>query len=203
MRGVLVVFEGVDGAGKSTQLARLAERVAARGREVVRRFEPTDGPIGREIRRRAREGPPLTPREELDLFVADRREHVAEHVGPALARGAVVLQDRSFYSSAAYQGARPGLGLRPDEIVAMHAWCPRPDLVLVLDLPPADGLERVARRGRGDAFEERSLQEAVRAAFLALAVDDPRLRVVDARGPADEVAAAIWDHVAPLLDAPG
>jgi dTMP kinase len=198
---VFIVFEGVDGAGKSSQLARLAERVDAAGREVVRLVEPTHGPIGAEIRRRAREGPPLGAREELDLFLADRRQNVDEQVRPALARGAVVVQDRYYHSTAAYQAARPELGLGPDEVIALHAgWAPRPDLVLLLDLPVARGLERVRRRGPGDAFEEVGRQEAVRRTFLALAAADPTFAVIDAARDPDPVAADVWARVVRLLD---
>lgn len=201
-RGVFIVFEGVDGAGKSSQLARLADRVAASGREVVRLVEPTHGPIGAEIRRRAREGPPLGAREELDLFLADRRQNVDENVRPALARGAVILQDRYFYSTASYQVARPELGLSPEEVVALHdSWAPRPDLVVLLDLPVSSGLERVRRRGPGDAFEEVGRQEAVRRTFLALADADPRFAVVDAGADEATVAREVWARVAPLLEA--
>lgn len=204
MRGLFIVFEGVDGAGKSSQLARLAERLSASGREVVRLVEPTHGPIGAEIRRRAREGPPLGAREELDLFLADRRGNVDDNVRPALARGAAVVQDRYYFSTAAYQAARPELGLGPDEVVALHApWAPRPDVVLLLDLPVASGLERVARRGPGDAFEEVGRQEAVRRTFLALAAADPAFAVIDAAGDEAQIAERVWAAVAPLLEGPG
>lgn len=196
---LFVVFEGPDGAGKSTQLARLAERIEARGRRVVRLLEPTHGPVGAEIRRRAREGPPFGPREELELFLRDRRENVDRNVRPALARGDVVLQDRYFFSTAAYQAARPALGLTPGDVVALHDWAPRPDRVVLLDVPVDRGLARVARRGPGDAFEERTLQEAVRRNFLALAGSDPTISVVDAARPEAEVEADVWAAVASLL----
>lgn len=199
-KGLFLVFEGIDGAGKSSQLQRLAARLRAAGHEVLCLREPTDGPCGAEIRRRAREGPPLPPQEELDLFLQDRRENVAERVLPALAAGKAVLQDRYFYSTAAYQAARPELGLSPAEVVSLHAWAPLPDLVLLLDLPVDEGLRRVVRRGRGDAFEERALQERVRKNFLALAARDPRFRRIDAGRPEEEVAAAVWDAVRPLLE---
>lgn len=201
MRGIFIVFEGGDGAGKTTQVARLAQRLEAAGREVVKLVEPTHGPIGSEIRRRAREGPPLGAREELDLFVADRRRNVEDAVRPALARGAVVVQDRYYFSTAAYQAARPELGLTPEDVVALHDWAPRADRVVLLDLPVAGGLDRVRRRGPGDAFEEVGRQEAVRRTLLALAGRDPSFAVVDASGTPDEVAARVWASVAPLLGA--
>ncbi len=194
------MLEGIDGAGKSTQLARLAERIAASGRRVVRLVEPTDGPHGRQIRERARHGPPLAPREELELFLADRRENVRDNVLPALERGDVVVQDRYYLSTAAYQAARPELGLAPEDVVRLHEWAPVPDLVLLLDLPVDEGLGRVGRRGAEDAFEDASLLARVRTNFLALAAHDPTIQRVDAGAAPDAVAAAIWERVAPLLE---
>lgn len=194
-----MVFEGVDGAGKSSQLRRLAERLMARGRTVTRLVEPTDGPHGREIRRRAQHGPPMAPQEELDLFLADRRENVAHNIEPALERGEVVLQDRYFYSTAAYQAARPELGLTPSDVVALHDWAPVPDLVVLLDLPVETGLSRVSGRGARDAFEHAELQERVRANFLRLVEDVACFRRVDAGRTEEQVAAEVWALVEPLL----
>ncbi|MEZ6186466.1 MAG: dTMP kinase [Planctomycetota bacterium] len=202
MQGRFLVFEGPDGAGKSSQLATLAARVAALGREVVRLVEPTHGPIGSEIRQRAQHGPPLSAQEEFDLFVADRRVNVREAIEPALARGAVVIQDRYFYSTAAYQAARDELGLSPDDVLAAHAWAPRPDRVLLLDVPVEVGLARVAARGAGDAFEREDRQQRVRASFLRMAETIPRFRRIDATQSPDQVAAEVWEHVRELLEAP-
>lgn len=200
-RGLFLVFEGVDGAGKSTQIQRLAQRIEALDRRVVRLAEPTHGPEGEEIRRRAREGPPLAAKEELELFLADRRRNVYESVRPALDRGDVVLQDRYFYSTAAYQAAREELGLTPRQVIELHAeWAPRPDLVLLLDLPVDVGLQRVAGRGAGDAFEQRSLQELVRRNFLALAEEEPNFRLIDGQPDPDLIEAEVWMAVAPLLE---
>ena len=194
------MFEGIDGAGKSSQVARLIEALQARGRSVERLVEPTDGPHGSELRRRARHGPPLSAQEELELFLADRRENVAEGILPALAAGRDVVQDRSYFSTAAYQATRPELGLSPDQIVALHSeWAPLPDLVLFLDLPVDVGLARVARRGAGDAFEVEGRQRRVRENFLALAAVTPCFRRVDAAQDPAAVAAAVWAHVLPLL----
>ena len=104
-RGKLIVFEGLDGCGKSTQLARAAERLCARGLDVVERREPTDGEFGRKIRAMARSGVAVAPETELEWFFADRREHMDDVVGPALAAGRIVLSDRSYISTVAYQGA--------------------------------------------------------------------------------------------------
>ena len=191
----------MDGAGKSTLLRRLAERITGLGRSVVCLAEPTHGPEGEELRRRLREGPPLTPQEELELFLADRRRNVFENVRPALDRGDVVLQDRYFYSTAAYQAARPELSMTPRQLLELHAeWAPRPDLVLLLDLPVEAGLARVAGRGPGDAFEVMTLQERVRQNFLAMACEEANFRRLDAAQPEELVAAEAWMAVAPMIE---
>lgn len=164
---VLVVFEGIDGSGKTTLSKASAEAIRASGRRVVWTREPTDGPYGARLRQAAARGERFAPREELELFMADRAQHVTDVVRPALDRGDHVVQDRSFYSTAAYQGAR---GLDRDAILERgRSVAPEPDLLFVLDLPVEDALARVAERGAvRDAFEhERALQD-VRAFFQGL-----------------------------------
>lgn len=188
-RGLLIVFEGTDGSGKSTQLPRLAARLEAGGRRVVRTREPYDCPAGRAIRALARSERPAAPEQEVALFFEQRRAHVREIVRPGLARGDVVLSDRYFVSTAAYQGAR---GLEAATILAAsEAEFPVPDLVLWLDLSPAEGLARAAARGAPlePAFEERAFLERVRARMAGLG----RAYVVrvDAAGTPDEVEARV------------
>ena len=188
-RGTFVVLEGLDGSGKSTQLARLAKRYAAAGREVVVTREPYDCPPGRTLRELARRHAPVSAEEELALFVAQRRLHVREVIEPALARGALVLSDRYFLSTVAYQGAR---GLDPAKLLAeSEAEFPWPDLVLLLVLPPAAGLARVAARGAPaePAFERADLLARVAANFAAL--DRPYLERVVAAGSQAEVEARL------------
>ena len=183
-RGSLIVFEGLDGTGKSTQLPRLAQRIAAAGHEVVSTREPYDCAPGREIRALAQRAEPAAPAAELELFVAQRRIHVREVIEPALARGAVVLSDRYFLSTVAYQGAR---GHDPDRLLReSEAEFPLPDLALLLDLDPAAGLARVGRRGavREPAFEEAAYLERVAAIFRR--IDRHWLVRIDA-GAAPEV----------------
>jgi dTMP kinase len=188
-RGLLIVLEGLDGTGKSTQLPRLARRLAAGGREVVVTREPYDCAPGREIRELAKRHVPVAAAEELALFVAQRRLHVRERIAPALARGAVVLSDRYFLSTVAYQGAR---GLDPARLLAeCEAEFPLPDLALLLELAPAAGLARVAGRGGAaePAFEHAGFLERVKGIFDAL--DRPYLERVDAAGTPDEVEARL------------
>jgi dTMP kinase len=188
-RGSLVVFEGLDGTGKSTQIPRLARRIAATGREVVSTREPYDCGPGRRIRELAQRAEAAAPAEELALFVAQRRIHVREVIAPALARGAVVLSDRYFLSTVAYQGAR---GLDAARLLAeAEAEFPLPDLALLLVLPPEVGLARVASRGgtHEPAFERADFLAHVRAIFDAL--DRPYLERVDAAGTPDAVEARV------------
>jgi dTMP kinase len=167
-RGSLIVFEGVDGSGKSTQLALLAEAMRRSGLEVVETGEPYDCEWGRKIREMARSGGSATPEQEVEWFFEQRRVHVREVVAPVLAAGRVLLSDRYFLSTVAYQGAR---GLDPDLLLAeSEAEFPIPDLVLLLEIDPGSGLRRVAERPRPrePAFEEQAFLERVAAIFRGI-----------------------------------
>jgi dTMP kinase len=197
-RGHLIAFEGLDGSGKSTQLARLAARLRAEGHVVLETREYTDGPWGRKIRTMARSGDTVAPAEELRWFVEDRRQHVAEVIEPALERGEIVLTDRYFVSSAAYQGAR---GLDPQKILADNeAEFPLPDLCLLFEVDAAMGMERVGARGAEaqPAFEKREFLERVAEVFGA--IERPYFVRVDGRGTPEEVeervaaAVAAWSR---------
>ncbi|MHB8069807.1 MAG: dTMP kinase [Desulfobaccales bacterium] len=143
-RGFLLALEGVDGSGKSTQARLLAVSLLQQGREVVLTQEPGSGPVGQKLRRYLQGADRhLAPQEELDLFLADRREHVEQVIKPALAAGQIVITDRYYYSSVAYQGA---LGLDPTWILAENeTFAPRPDLVFILVLPVSQALARLQR----------------------------------------------------------
>jgi dTMP kinase len=196
-RGVLIVFEGVDGSGKSTQLPRLAARLRAAGHRVVETGEPYDCPAGRRIREMARRGEVTAPEQERDLFFEQRREHVRRVIRPALVSGEVVLSDRYFLSTVAYQGAR---GLDAGKLLAeSEAEFPAPDLVLLLELPPASGLERVARRGGTPepAFEHAGFLAQVAERFHAL--DRPYIERIDAGGEPEAVEQRIARAVAMRL----
>jgi dTMP kinase len=188
-RGSLIVFEGLDGCGKSTQLPRLAKRLVARGHRVLQTAEPYDCAPGRRIRAIAKSGTAAAPEQELALFVEQRRLHVSERVAPALARGEVVLSDRYFLSTVAYQGAR---GLDPEALLAAsEAEFPIPDLALLFVLGAAEGLVRAAGRS-GPAepvFERRDFLDRVERGFAGL--DRPYLGRLDAAGSPDEVEARI------------
>lgn len=188
-RGSLLVFEGVDGSGKSTQLARLAARLEATGHPVRRTREPYDCAAGRAIRAAARGGERPSAAQELAWFREQREEHVRDVIGPALAEGAVVLCDRYFLSTVAYQGAR---GLDAEALLAeSEAAFPVPDLVLLLEVDAAEAERRVHTRGAAPEplFEEAARQARVAELFAAL--DRPYLARVDGRGDPEAVAARV------------
>ncbi len=200
--GRLITLEGGDGAGKSTQAALLAARLRAAGVEVVETREPGGTPLGQEIRRLlvTPGGDPPVVRAELLLYLADRAQHVARVVAPALARGAWVVCDRFVDSTIAYQGA--GRGLDEAEVTALcrlatgGVW---PDLTLWLALDPALAARRRAGRGGADRMELEGIafQERLVAAFARLAAAEPgRWREVAADGDVETVAAKLWAAVA-------
>jgi dTMP kinase len=191
-RGLLIVIEGIDGTGKSTQARHLAEWLVAQGREVVLSREPTDGPWGAQLRASAATGR-LSPEDELRYFLNDRRQHVAETISPALAAGKVVILDRYYFSTMAYQGAR---GFDPAEIRRLNEqFAPVPDLLLILDIDVDMALQRIGSRGDpANAFEQRENLQRCREIFLSLK-DEPFTRVIDSSGTPDEVGARIRQTV--------
>lgn len=205
MRGLFITFEGGDGAGKTTQAALLAEWCEGRGREVVRTREPGGTPLGAEIRRLVLHGGEVDPRAEALLYAADRAQHVAHVVRPALDRGAVVVQDRYIDSSLAYQGA--GRVLASEDVLGLSTWATQdlwPDLTVLLDADTATAARRRAARGRATdrlEGEDAGFHEAVRAGFRRLAEATPeRYLVLDAARPVDELHAAVIARVAGLAE---
>ncbi|MFT3973427.1 MAG: dTMP kinase [Amaricoccus sp.] len=192
-----ISFEGIDGSGKTTQVRALAARLRATGAEVVETREPGGAEGAEMIRRLLVEGDPSrwSPETEILLFTAARRDHLERTIAPALARGAVVLTDRFANSTRVYQGVgRADLRASVDALHSLAIGV-EPDLTLVLDIDPRVGLARgLARGGTEDRFEQfgADFQIRLRAGFLALAREFPRrVRVVDASGEAETVAAAI------------
>jgi dTMP kinase len=170
--GLLVAIEGIDGAGKTTQVTRLRALFTKRGWDVVTSKEPTEGPWGRRIRQSAQAGR-MSPEDELNAFIEDRREHVRDVIRPALDRGALVILDRYYFSTMAYQGVR---GADPESILAANEeFAPRPDLLVVMDLEPETALSRIERRGdEANHFERLHLLEASRGIFLRFPHHGPR-----------------------------
>lgn len=164
--GLLVAIEGIDGAGKSTLAKGLTERLTAAGVTVSTSKEPTNGPWGMKLRESASSGR-LSPEEEVKYLLADRRDHVEQFIEPALRRGEVVILDRYFPSMVAYQGAA---GVPVDELSAANAFAPRPHLMLLLDVEPSLGLERIRARGdRPNHFENEENLALCRQIFLDMA----------------------------------
>ncbi|WEV53105.1 dTMP kinase [Bifidobacterium sp. ESL0704] len=189
MSGVFISFEGVDGVGKTTQVERLKHYVEELGREVVVTREPGGTELGVALRQLLLHGGDIAPRTEALLFAADRAQHVAEIIRPALARGAVVISDRYIDSSLAYQAG--GRELTQEEVRKLSLWATNnllPERTYLLDMDPAvshDRLEHSEDRmeSAGDGFQQRTRQ-----AFLDLAVAErSRFKVIDAAKPIDEV----------------
>lgn len=166
--GQLIVFEGIDGSGK-TSLARLfLAHLLQGGTTAIGLREPTDSPLGEKIRRLAQDREVLALQKELDLFLQDRRWDVETNILPALRAGTTVVLDRYYYSNACYQGAR---GLDREEILRTNrAFAPEPDIVFIIDVDVERALERIslARQGVAKLFEKREFLEKVRANYLAL-----------------------------------
>ena len=197
-KGWLIVFEGIDGAGKSTQVELLAGVLRGRGRVVQTTREPTAGQYGARIRQLSGEGAPLSLEDELDLFVEDRREHVRDLIGPALERGEVVVSDRYYLSNVAYQGAR---GLSPDAVLARNASLfPAPTAAILLEATAEEGLGRVRSRGEAlnQAYEREDFLAQVAEIYAGL--DLPYLARVPATGSPAEVHAAVLRALEPLLN---
>lgn len=200
--GCFVALEGGEGAGKSTQAARLAEWLRAEGYDVLLTREPGDTAVGQKLRQIVLDPATgnISHRTETLLYAADKAEHVDRVVAPALARGAVVITDRYVDSTLAYQGA--GRDLEDREVERIARWATadlRPHLTVVLDLPPQQGLTRFQERDRIEA-ESVTFHERVREMFLRLATGSPEHYVIlDARRPVEEITAAIQARLQPLL----
>jgi dTMP kinase len=207
MAGRFITFEGGEGAGKSTQIRRLATRLRQAGHPVVITREPGGTPLAEGIRKVLLGGfaKPLGGEAEALLFAAARADHVDRLIRPALASGDWVLCDRFADSTHAYQGATGGVD--EELLVALDRLTigrTRPNLTFILDLPPAVGLDRLAGRLAGtgekpDRFEgdDISLHERRRAAYLAIAGREPeRCVVIDAERSEDAVAEDVWRAVA-------
>ena len=202
MPGRFVTFEGGEGVGKSTQLRRLAERVAAAGREVVTTREPGGSPRAEKLREALLSGAAkrFGPLAETALIAAARADHVDKVIRPALARGAIVICDRFVDSTRAYQGALGGVDMgviRALERVASREIAP--DLTLILDAPAENSLARARKRGGDGATPDRfeaedlSFHKRLREAFVDIARLEPeRCALIDAEGTEEAVAERIW-----------
>ena len=195
--GLLIIFEGIDGTGKSTQVQLLSESLRKQGCQVVTTFEPTDGPFGKKIRALFTNRASLTQAEELALFMDDRRWHVQELIAPALAAGKIVISDRYYFSTAAYQGAA---GLDPEQIIVDNEhFAPVPDCVLLLEASVTLGRRRIAesRQENPNDFEKEDSLRKVSAVFTTIKRD--YIQRIDASLSIESVAEAVWAQVVPLV----
>lgn len=213
-RGTFITFEGGEGAGKSSQIRRLADRLREAGHAVVLTREPGGSPGAEAVRHVLLSGAAekLGPFAEAALFAACRADHIDETIEPALARGDWVLCDRFYDSTRVYQGAADNVDaglIATLEKVAVGSR--HPDLTLILDVPVDVGLARVAERAQAngdqdpDRFErnDRAVHETRRQAFLAIASAEPdRCVVIDASGDMDAIAETIWTVVSERFDLP-
>ena len=194
---LFVVFEGIDGSGKSTACAEIEKILLSRGEPCVRFAEPTKGAYGLKIRSLLAEPIKPDPDVMLELFIRDREEDVSLNLSPCAAEGKIVLLDRYFYSNAAYQGAS---GISFSRILKVNAryGFPVPDRVYLFDLDPATALERVSSRndeqgGVSDAFEKEPFLRDVRELYLKMA--DERFLVLDASAGRDRILQVILDDL--------
>ncbi|HXG67447.1 MAG TPA: dTMP kinase [Blastocatellia bacterium] len=211
MRGAFITLEGIDGCGKSTQIAMLARALAERGLDVAFTREPGGTPLGEQARRlvlsHASAG--ITPEAELFLIAASRAQHVAEVIRPRLESGRSVISDRYTDSTVAFQGYGRGLDLRAiDAVNRIATGGLTPDLTIIFDLEPEMARARLAGRTAGesgparDRFdeEEMNFHHRVRKGYLTLAADFPaRIRVLNAQAPAEEIHRQVLDMVLPLV----
>lgn len=195
-KGLLIVFEGIDGTGKSTQMSLLAIALEKKGLAVIETREPTEGKFGRQIRELYTNRSGVSAEQELELFLADRQEHVDQVLTPGLQEGNIILCDRYFLSTAAYQGA---IGFSPAEIIEKNSFAPSPDLALLFYAPPKIGIERITA-GRGDIlndFEKEASLQKVAALFDSLKL--PYIQRIDASGSIETIHHSVLQAVTPLL----
>lgn len=198
-RGFLIAIEGIDGAGKTSQARLLCEDLFGKGYDAIYLREPTDGPYGKKIRALAIEGRHnITPYEEFNLFLNDRREDVEKNIRPALAAGKIVVIDRYFYSSIAYQGA---LGLDPEFINSENRKIAiTPELMIYLSIPSELTTHRI-EQSRGDSvnlFEKMEYLEKVKAIFDSMKY--PEVVKVNGEGTKEQIHKRILEKVKELID---
>lgn len=195
-KGVLIVFEGTDGTGKSTQLSLLEKYLHNNHYPVVATREPTTGKYGQEIRRLYMQRDTRTPREELELFLADRKDHVDNVINPSLLSGKIVLCDRYFLSTIAYQGA---IGFDINELVSLNSFAPDPDIALLFHAPLDTGRKRITE-GRGETlndFEKIENLKKVTTIFDSLSYD--YIQRINAQGTIEDIHRMVISYVLPII----
>lgn len=207
---MFITFEGIEGCGKTTQIRRLEKRLTNRGIPFVSTLEPGGTKIGQDIRRLLLDSrnSHLSPLAELILYEADRAQHVEEIIRPALGQGKWVICDRFYDATVAYQGA--GRGLDMDLVLDLNNRVTKglkPDMTLLLDLPPETGIERAVRRNNAlmqdgqDRFEREKMDfhKKVRDAYLEMARKEKRFSIIEASLSEDAVEEEIFKIISPYL----
>ena len=197
-RGILIIFEGIDGTGKSTQCGLLAKSLGKIQVPNIVLAEPTRGAWGMKIRRLLSDGRQgISPQEELSWFINDRKEDIETNIIPALKKHKVVLMDRYYFSTAAYQGA---LGLDPDQIrLENEKFAPIPDRVLIFLASPEKCLERIeSSRDQKSAFEKLDYLKNVQEIFKSF--NGPNIRFIESVGSVSEVHEKVLMEIDDLFD---
>jgi dTMP kinase len=198
-KGLLIAIEGIDGAGKTTQARILMERLVREGYSVTLLKEPTNSKWGQEIRNLAKNGRhKVTPQTEFEFFLYDRVEDVEKNIKPALNRKDIVIMDRYYISNVAYQGAR---SLDLDFIEKENLkFAPKPDLAIILDLPPHVALSRIRSRDSApNHFEREKYLKEVREIFLRRFEKRPYISIVNGQPPIETVESEIWNVIRPII----
>ena len=188
---MLINLEGIDGCGKSTQSQFLMEKFKSDNKKTILLKEPTNGKYGQMLWNMLSGKIEATTEEILELFVLDRKEHVNKKIKPALDEGKIVLMDRYYYSTMAYQAAA---GIDVNRIRKDNEFAPKPDIVLIFDLPADLAMKRVRSHSVADVFEKEEHLEKVRKAYLNLE-DDSLVRIIDATRTPEEIFDEVWKLV--------
>ena len=188
---MLIDLEGIDGCGKSTQSKFLMKKFEENNEKTIILKEPTSGKYGKKLWEMLSGKRKATTEQILDLFVMDRKEHVDEKINPALKEGKIVLMDRYYYSTMAYQAAA---GIDVNRIRKDNEFAPKPDIVLIFDLPADLAMKRVKGHSVADVFEKEEHLEKVREAYLNLR-DDPLVRIIDSTRTPEEIFEEVWKLV--------
>ena len=188
---MLINLEGIDGCGKSTQSKFLMEKFEENNEKTIILKEPTNGKYGKKLWEMLSGKREATTEQILDLFVMDRKEHVNNKINPALKKGKIVLMDRYYYSTMAYQAAA---GIDVNRIRKDNEFAPKPDIVLIFDLPVDLAMKRVIGHSVADVFEKEEHLEKVREAYLNLK-NDPLVRIIDSTRTPEEIFEEVWELV--------
>ena len=197
-KGILIAIEGIDGAGKTTHAELLKDSLLKDGYSVTLLHEPTEGKWGKKIAELANVGlDNISPKTEFELFCKDRIEDVENNIKPALERNDIVIMDRYYFSSVAYQGAK---GLDPDFIEKENMFAPKPDLVVILDIPPDNALSRIQKRAsKPNLFERKQYLTKVRDLFKQRFSKRSYVQIIEGKQPIHIVSAKIREFIQPLI----